>query len=259
MDFEEYQAIDAVNFSSLKHFERSALHYKTHKENPPVRTDALDFGHILHQCVFERDIYFPRLAIGPTLSRGTKKWIEAELESPDSVYVTGREMDAITGMVNSIIGNKTAMRLIKGGKAEVTVTGIDQETGLKIKARLDLVGADGVNLLDLKSCKDARVNAFENDISKFLYHRQGAFHLKAANLFGMPHRNFLLLAVEKTPPYGCMIHAIEPCSMGAGIDANRRDLSKLKECLETNVWPGYNEDIQICSIKPWAMPNEDDE
>jgi hypothetical protein len=258
MTFQEYQAIDAVNFSSLKYLAQSPAHYKEKKDNPTPPTEAQQFGDVLHKVVFRTVEWLPRLQTGPTATRSSKAWKEAVEANPDALFVTEKERPKLEGMVNSILRNKTVMGYIKGGAPEVPLVAKDPESGLMLKGQLDLLAADGRTILDLKSCKDARVSAFEGDISKFQYFQQAAQYLTLARLCGYPHKTLLFLAIEKTPPYGCMLHALEPCSLGLGIDANRRDLAKLKECIEKNEWPSYSEEVQICSVKPWAMPEEDE-
>lgn len=258
LSFEDYKARPGINNSSLNHFRRSPAHYKAYTELPDKKTPAMGFGLLAHALLLQPDEYLPRLETGPTKSRDTQKWREAELDNPEAVFVTEEEKSQLVGMATAIQRNKPVVELFKNSHSEQSLFASHQKTGLAIKGRLDLLSGDGKTILDLKTCEDARESAFERTVAKFGYHFQAAYYKRLAKLCGLTHSRFVFLAVEKRYPHGVMMHELEVVSSLYADEKNEECLVRLKECLDKNEWPGYDEQIQTITLPSYAIEMEDD-
>lgn len=218
----------------------------------------MGFGKVTHALVFECNDSLPRLAIGPTKGRRTKKWKAMEQDRPDLLLVTKDEQKQLVGMVSSIQQHKKLMELLKGGHAEQSLFADHPRTGLQLKGRLDFICNDGKTILDLKTCQDARVPAFERNVAKYGWHFQAAYYKYLAKLCSLTHTRFIFVSIEKVRPWGINLHELEVVSMGYAYDKNGEALERLKECQDKNSWPCYEEEIQTITLPMYAMELEED-
>lgn len=253
ISFEEYQKRPGINNSTLNRFRRSPAHYQAYQNGDDEKTCAMGFGLVMHRLVFETQEWLPRLTVGPTKGRDTKKWIEMEAERPDLMLVTEDEHKQIVGMIGAIQKHKKLMELLKGGHAEQSLFADHPGTDLQLKGRLDFICNDGKTILDLKTCQDARVPAFERNVAKYGWHFQAAYYKYLAKLCGLTHNNFCFVAIEKSRPWGIQLHSLEVVSMGYAYDKNGEALERLKECQDKNSWPCYDEEIQTITLPMYAM------
>lgn len=258
LSFEDYKARPGINNSSLNHFRRSPAHYKAYTELPDKKTPAMGFGLVVHKLVFECSEALPRLAVGPTKGRDTQKWIAMEADRPDLLLVTEDEQKQLVGMVGAIQKHKKLMELLKGGHAEQSLFAVHPATGLQLKGRLDFICDDGKTILDLKTCQDARVPAFERNVAKYNWAMQAAYYRTLAKLCSLTHTRFLFVSIEKVKPFGIGLHELEVVSMGYATDKNEQALKSLKECQDTNLWPCYGQEINTISLPMYAIELEED-
>lgn len=249
----EYDARPGVRNSALHHFRRSAAHYKAYLENQKPRTPAMGFGDVLHKLIFQTEEFLPKLTTAPVKGRNSKKWTKAEQENPDNLYVTDAERKQIVGMVESIQTNKEVMDLLKGGHAEQSLFADHDKTGLQLKAKIDFLCADGKTILDLKTVEDARELAFERSVARYGWHFQCSYYRKLAKLCSLTHTRFLFLAVEKQPPHGTMLHELEIVSTGYAHDKNEEALMKLKQCVDSGMFPNYDPGVRTITLPMYAM------
>ena len=114
--------------------------------------------------------------------------------------------------------------------------------GLWLKSRPDIVSRRYPIAADLKTCLDASPEAFTRTVARYGYHFQAAMGLDGLARIGMPHRYWLLIAIEKLAPYDVMVHELTPDFLAIG----RRDyllaLDRLRG-LEAHEFPGYDQTI----------------
>lgn len=254
----EYDARPGIRNSALNHFRRSAAHYKAYLESQKLRTPAMGFGDVLHKLVFQTAEFLPKLTTSPVKGRNAKKWLKAEKENPDNLYVTESEKVQIVGMIEMIQKNKEVMALLKGGHAEQSLFADHDKTSLQLKAKLDFLCADGKTILDLKTVEDAREAAFERSVARYGWAHQGAFYRKVAKLCSLTHTRFVFMAIEKSLPHCIMLHELEVVSMGYAHDKNEESLAKLKQCIDNKEFPGYEPGIRTITLPMYAMDLDDE-
>jgi len=256
--FADYRLIPAVNWSTLKHLARSPLHYKYAVENPRPDTPALRRGRLVHCAVLEPDELLSRYIVwsGRRAGRLYENTIEA---NPNHEVVTEGEYDTALAIRDAVRANPDAARLLEGAP-EQTVTWTDKATGLDCKARLDLVGDGLAYVADLKTTTDIEAGAFGRTCAKYAYHSQLAFYADGlATLLGIGQPEVFIIAVESDPPHDVAVFEVGEDELWAGHDAASELLAKLKECRETDSWPGRYEGPQPLRLPAWAYPEDEDE
>ena len=108
-------------------------------------------------------------------------------------------------------------------------------------------------IADIKSTEDASPDEFRRSIGRYRYHVQDALYRAIFGETGFSVANFIFIAAEKQYPHLVAVHAIDREALDAGHAAWQRDAATLARCLESNVWPGYEERIHEVSLPPWAL------
>lgn len=258
---DEYFSWDAVSNSRLSLLARSPLHYQ---HGFSESTPAMRLGSLVHSGVLEplsiarRYIFMPDYANHPdnttaggdrSFSRATKfvKQMEDQFRRlhHDKEIVSEDDYNLMVGIATALFQNRTARALLRDGKAEVSIVWDDAQTGLRCKARADWL-RDG-EMVDLKTTIDA--SSFEKAMARYAYHRQMAMYQRGLAALGIEVDPWII-AVEKSPPYGCRVAPVDPYALAVGNNELDRLLSQLQQCQELQEWPGY-EDPAVWSVPDW--------
>jgi len=264
IDRQEYEQIEAVNYSTLKHFSRSALHAREEMLHPSPPTPAMIFGNILHIAVLEPKRFNQEFVLAPRIDRRTKEgkaeWIEFEAKNEGKTVLSADQWEQCQGIIKSIRSNDRFCDLLySAGKNELSFVWKDAETGLLCKGRLDrLTRFQGWSaIVDVKTTVSAEVGLFTRQSARMLYHVQAAFYLDGLQAIQPTERerDYYILAIEKTRPYGMRLFEFNEDAIYDGREKYRYYLRQYKECYESGIWPGYNDMPEPLAIPSWAMGN----
>lgn len=259
MSNDDYHGHPAVGSTSLKRILRSPAHYKFGLENQDEPTPALAFGQACHQAILEPGVFQSSMVVQPIFEGKGSKQAREEwfLENHGKTILTQDQFDDIKGMLRSIANHKTARGLLAGGHAEESYFDQCPDTGIIRKARPDFLKG-GKYIIDVKTTSDASFGSFQRDIAKFNYHLSAAYYCDViSKVTGGKFDQFLILAVEKTPPYGVSVYLLDEGTMDAGRYLFKKALKLLKEAKEKNEWPAYPDRITSIAIPHWAFPQEE--
>jgi len=256
---EEYRNHPGVNFSSLKHMEKSPAHfYAAWKRigGEEERTLSQRLGTDLHAALleperFEREFKPHSLNLN---SNAYKKDFLTECALNGWTPIKSKQYDKVLFIAEDIKKDRYARTLLElPGESERIIYFRDEETGMLMKAMLDrVVRLPNGNeiILDIKSTGDARESSFWWEIKKYKYYMQSSFYgeaYRAEN--GKQADGCCLVAIEKeTYPYCSMVFGLGESLLAEGEMRNRRLINKVKECMEKNAWPRYSEIIEEIPI-----------
>ncbi len=251
---EEYHAHPAIGSSSIKDILRSPAHFKYARENKDEPTPAMRFGTACHTAILEPKEIKNRIVVKPKFE-GTGARTRAEqwaLENHGKEIVTAEQMADIFGIIESLKRHKTAMGALAGGRPEESFFDQCPDTGIVRKARPDFL-IEGRRIVDVKTTTDASPAEFLKQIARFKYHVSAAYYLDVvSSVTGHNYDEFLIVAVEKTAPYGVAVYQIEPGAIDDGRLLYKKALNTLKECRNKNEWPAYADSVQHIALPPWA-------
>lgn len=256
----DYFANAAVNKSALDAICRSPLHYQKRiiGHSAPIEpTPAMKLGTLVHTLVLEPDEVSDRYAITPAVDRRTKggkeayaAW-EAQLGGRESITV--ETYDTAVLMSAAVLNHPVAAELLDGAVCERSAYGVDEATGIQIKARIDAI--QRATLVDLKTTKDASAEGFAKSIANFRYHVQAAHYLetyKAAT--GDQPESFVFLAVESAPPYAVGVYQLDSASLAFAAQQRREDLEAIAKFHASSCPPSYNSNqLTTLSLPPWIL------
>jgi len=221
---------------------------------------ALAFGRALHSAVLTPDLYAREYAVEPDFGdcrRAANKAARDEWRAANAgrESVSADAAATIRAMEASLLAHPLGRRLLQlPGECEATRRWVDPNTGVRCKARIDKwIEAHGGVVLDLKSTQSASPEAFGKSAATYGYHVQAAHYLAATE--GRPEgpaRAFVLLCVEKTPPYAVAVYQLDADALTLGAELRAEALDVLAQCVESGRWPGFEPKITTLALPGWA-------
>lgn len=256
MNFDEYRALDAVNFSYLKKYEKSEKY--ANSKQADTDTPAKSFGRFAHYVLLESKKIDKKYAVWGGHDRRTKAGKEAWRELQEKLngreVVSQQDVHRALLMEKSMLATDAASYIEAPGKAEHTIRWIAPD-GTACKSRLDKLNDDCV-VVDLKTTCDASFDKFCNDIGSYKYHAQLAFYLDAAEYeTGKKHRA-VIIAIESAPPFSCGVYSLNDEQLDGGRVLYNEWLAAHHRVRESGQCRDINEGKEIEAImKPWHLPH----
>lgn len=266
MDYETYRAIDAVNYSSLKHMRRSALSYLWHQGNPQPPTLAMQLGTHTHRMILEPDTAGD-FAIwgeceGQNVRRG-KVWdqFQAECALSGKQVITRDERDAMVAMAKAVRTSSLAWHYLEGGRSEVVLVWRDPKFNCDCKARLDKlkrIGGRAV-IADLKTTRDCRPFRFGNEAYRLGYHLQLAMYCEGFRVLTGETPEMVEIAVESKAPHELAVYSISEDVLWKGREDYERLMKMRAESERTGVWPPAVEALTDLTLPSYAYGSAEED
>lgn len=258
MPFADYQALDAVNWSSAKHMMTSPLEYRYRLDNPQEETQAMLLGRAAHTMILEPDRALLDLALWEGGRRYGKAWDEFVADHPGKTVVKPDEHRRLIGMRQAVHGHPVAREYLRNAMSEQTVVW-DDDTGLKCKARIDACRA--ACIVDLKTTQTVDARVFGRLAGRMRYHNQMAWYRDgmATVTDTLPHNiEAVIIAVEQEPPHDVGVFLIEADVLDYASDENAEVRRRIKACGEADSWPGRHDEMQPLALPEYLFDVEDE-
>ena len=261
----KYEEIRALNWSTLKHLAVSPKMLKFREKNPPKDTAALALGRAIHVALLEPEKWAEYVR-EPDFGDQRKKENKAakaawETENAGRVCIPSDDHDMAVRCAAEIAAHREAMDLLVGGRHEHTIQWVDQETGIKCKARLDNLRQFDIS--DIKSTRQPTPRKFLLDATNLLYYGQLAWYhdgaiaageLSAASA-GMP----AIVAPQTVEPYDVMPFRMTQMAYFTGQRLWQSLIRRYAACKAADWWPGIAPRVLDLDVMPWAEAGDDDE
>ncbi len=263
MTFQEYLAIDALNWSTLKAMEDSPLAMVHRRDTPSPDTPARVLGRATHTAVLEPDRFETEVITYDGTRRG-KAWEAFRDANEARTILNPREHDACHAMSEAVRSDAAAWRYLVHGEPELSLQWTDPETGIACKGRIDWLTVIGgeIILTDLKSARDITERGIGKACAQYGYHGQLAFYVDGLAALGVRVDRVVMVAVSNQEPHDVGVFYVETTALEVGREWYRSLLARYVECRQAERWPGrYDEVEQVLDLPGWApgMPDYDDE
>ncbi len=263
MTFQEYLALDGLNWTTLKAMEDSPLAMLHRQKTPSEDTPSRVLGRATHMAILEPD-RFETDVITYDSRRAGKAWEAFKESNASRTILKVSELETCQDMAAAVRGDSAAMRYLRHGRAELTIRWRDPDTGVPRKARLDwLTVHDGqVILVDLKTARDITERGMAQAAARFGYHGQLASYMDGLRVLGVRVARVVMLVVRNRAPYDVGVFELGEDALEAGWTWYRRLLDLAAKCAKEGRWPGrYDGAEQTLALPGWApgMPDYDDE
>lgn len=258
----DYDAIDAVNQSSLKPLlQRSPKHYLHRLDHPSTSTRSQFRGTAAHTALLEPARFADEYTVFDG-RRGTKAWDAFEAANVGKTILSQKDYDEAERMARAVRSDPAARRYVaEGGHNECVLYWRDPHSGLACKGRTDRITEvdGGAVIVDLKGTKDATPKWFGRDAATFLYHMQAAFYADGYEVITMRPARYVVVAVEFAEPHDVVVYTLDEETLALGRDEYRAAIAKLIECRANKHFPGIANELEMpLVLPPWTRPNEDD-
>lgn len=229
-------------------------------DNPPPRKKVFDFGSAAHEKVLGRGQ--PVVGIDGNRNAAAVKAEIAAAEAEGFLVLKPAEVQAVDAMAEAILAHPLAAELLTsgGGKPEVSMFGIDDQTGRWLRGRLDFLHSREL-VVDFKSGQSASPHDFGRAAWSFGYHIQAAHYLRLAVALDLvePGADYWLIVQEKAPPYLPAVYRLDVALLADGHARVRRAIDLWDRCLELADWPGFPTTPQTITAPAWATTEGEDQ
>jgi hypothetical protein len=239
------------------------LKVKYAMEQPSTSSPALLNGGHIHSGVLEPHLTDSEYGCKPAEIDGnssrTKAYKEAfaEMEeaNPSKRWIVESDYYNNQEVIASVLQHPMANNLLYDASSLIEHTGFYEIEGTPCKVRPDLYNKDSGIVLDLKTTIDASQKGFAKSVRQYGYLFQAAWYMTALRAMGERPKQFVFLVVEKSAPYATACYTLD----NADIEREKpRVLEACKiygECLRTDVWPGYSDDIKTLDLGTYYAKN----
>jgi len=266
----EYNAIDAVNYSTLKHILKSPRHFRHVRTAGTAQTEAMSLGLACHSATLEPDkfesdysVWNQRTKSGRTSPRNGKSWDHFLRCNIGKTVITEKQYEIATVMRDSVRSDPTSMQFLVAGEAEVAMVWVDPITGLLCKGRVDWLARIDLEpvIVGLKTAVESGLDAFSRQSNRLLYHLQWAMYREGFVALTGEIPRVVEIAVESKPPHDPVVYEIGPDVIEPGIVLFRQAMGEVAKCRRTNTWPGQGRgEIVSLTLPSWAagVPSDED-
>ena len=254
---EEYRALPAANFSTIKHGLKSAAHMRAAMEAKHEPSAAMRLGSLLDCALFRPAQVEARFAVAPEVDRRTKEgkaaYAEFEAKAAGRILVDRETVAKAQAMVAMVEKSATAKALTRAGNFQRAVVWTDEATGAPCKALLDSV-TPGVTITDLKTTSSgAGWREFSRTVAAFSYHMQAAFYVDGWKACTGEELPYTFIVVESSEPYATAVYRLDAAAIEVGRRSYRYCLELYEKCQASGEWPGYPDELATLELPKWCQ------
>ena len=245
----------------------SSTNVRTHKKNKKQfkyslthdlikQTKAMADGTAVHAFFLERDKFDTDFVIKPADMRlNTKAGKEWALEHQSKIIIDYELGNNLYEMEKSFMDSPARLIYDKQGQSELSYFWDD--LGLvKGKCRPDWISNDGNIVVDIKTTTDASPKGFQKSIANWGYHLQLGWYIRGLQKLGLPAKEFIFIAIEKTPPFSVGVYRANKEMITYANDEINNLVYDIDESLKSDDFPDYTPEIMDLGLPNWMNPKE---
>ena len=193
------------------------------------QTKAMADGTAVHAFFLERDKFDTDFVIKPADMRlNTKAGKEWAQEHQSKIIIDSDLGNNLFEMEKSFMDSPAKLIYDIKGQAELSYFWDDFGT-IKGKCRPDWISDDGSIVVDVKTTTDASHKGFQKSIANWGYYLQLGWYLRGLRKLGLPVKEFIFIAIEKTPPFCVGVYSADQNM----IDFAMKELDQLMPEIQT--------------------------
>jgi hypothetical protein len=245
MPFEDYLKHPALSASGMKRLLDCPARFKVEQTD----SAAMRLGRLIHAIAFDQPHNFTIKDWDGRTKDGKAR--SAEVAEQGLEIVDQDDWNTAQGITDALKANQLAHSMLFQGrvKHEVSAFWTDEETGVELKCRFDSLSSDW-RICDLKSTTYAKPEAFAKSAATYGYFTAAAQYRAGAAAFGAD-AEFILVAVEKTPPHFISVVGINDFDLELGERLRRKAIRLYADCMERDHWPDYSGQIHYPDAPTW--------
>jgi exodeoxyribonuclease VIII len=253
---EEYSRIDALNYSSFKHFLVSPQHYKDYLNTPQEETAAMRLGTAIHSAVLTPSDFADAYTYAPEVDRRTREgrliWDEFVASNPNKVVLKKDEFDICIESSRSAHSNAFFKKHWSSKKCVVENAIIGEMFGVKVKGRIDLYDEETNTVIDLKSISvTPTLDACRTAMYTNMYHIQAFFYSYLIKQKYGRTPDFVFGFLEKKSPFS--LGFVKPNNYTLNVAGNicEKEFSRYANCKLLDLWPSFSHAEVPATVSIW--------
>jgi len=245
----------------------SSTNVRTHKKNKKQfkyslthdlikQTKAMADGTAVHAFFLERNKFDTDFVVKPADMRlNTKAGKEWAQEHQSKIIIDSELGNNLYEMEKSFMDSPARLIYDKEGQSELSYFWDD--LGLvKGKCRPDWISNDGNIVVDIKTTTDASPKGFQKSIANWGYHLQLGWYIRGLQKLGLPAKEFIFIAIEKTPPFSVGVYRANKEMITYANDEINNLVYDIDESLKSDDFPDYTPEILDLGLPNWMNPKE---
>ena len=240
----------------------SPLHLRHYLDTPDADTASRGMLRAIHCRVLEPHRYPIDFATfdGRRAGQAWEAWKTAQ---EDRTILNERETEAAKAISAAVLAHPLVGPLFGGrGYSELSITWIDQVTGLHCRARLDRLRelAPGRwQVIDLKTVDSAAAHRVPSLVGQQGWHVQLAHYLAAVRAIAAPDAEVssALVVVEQAAPHDAAVFELPLTEELIAEQERRALLATYAECQRSGVWLGRYTEPQPLALPRYLYPDEE--
>jgi hypothetical protein len=203
----------------------------------------------------ERIVTPPKIVLAKNGSRNTNAYRDWAATLPQGVIIlTDEDYNAAQAMRDAVLSHPVASEILSGGYSEVSAFWVDGY-GIMRKTRPDYLS--NYYSVNLKTAISAEPNQFGRQAYGLKYYWDAAWCQSILQgLTNNDARDYVFIAVEKESPFAVAIYEVSNEILELAKTEIEPVLAKYRACVETDVWPGYETEIQPLRLPKYAFKGE---
>lgn len=261
LNYEEYAAIDAVNWSIIKLMDSPAK-AKWAMDNPGAGdTASRGMLRALHCLVLEPENFDRDFAVcSVRRDKRTVAYRAFLADAGSRTVLSEREHSEALRLADVARTNPMVSSILSDGHTEVTMQWVDEVTGLRCKGRLDhiCVSSAGVVITDLKNVPSVENHAMGRMCASMGWLGQAAHYVASAH-DKYPDQNvrYQIIGIESGPCPDVGVFLLDDVALQAGEMVRRPLLNRYAQCKRSGKWPGRYEAPVWLDVPDYALPQID--
>lgn len=252
----DYNKLEGINFSRLKNFDRSGIHFEHSLFEERDDTGPMRLGRAIHLATLQ-PAEFPEQVVAFDGRRYGREWDAFKKEHKGKEILSRSEYSTAAEIASVVLADPQSRDLVGNlNLIEHSMQWSDAETGVKCKGRFDGLTGDGL-LIDLKSTKDASPEGFSRDAYHHRYYAQLAFYFDGLVSQGREVKGAALIAVESFAPYVVQVYHLPDWYLQMGREQYREWLRMYQDSITRGRFEGYAPGPLTLTLPRYAQREDD--
>lgn len=248
---------DALSCSLLKPLLISPAHFQAALLAPHQRSDAKDFGTLVHLHLLEPQNLGQEVAVYPGAASARDRDYKTFAASNTHRLVVDEPTFAAARMIAAKVGSsryrgRPLSRFIEEGMPECSIYFTEPITSLRLRVRFDLYHPEVS--FDLKTTRRATAAEFARDAVALSYDLQAYMYSLARSQFEGVNKAapFVFISAETGAPHAVCTHLAGASFLENGGAKLRECLTIFQACTKVQLWPDLSCHTTL-EILPWQQ------
>ena len=255
----EYHGIKThISSTGVRTFKKNKKQFEYGLTHELVKqTKAMADGTAVHSFFLERDKFDTDFVIKPADMRlNTKAGKEWALEHQSKIIIDSELGNNLYEMEKSFMDSPAKLIYDIKGQTELSYFWDDLGT-IKGKCRPDWLSDDGEIVVDVKTTTDASPRGFQKSISTWGYHLQLGWYLRGLRKLGLPAKQFIFIAIEKTAPFCVGVYRADQEMINYAMKELDQLMPEIQTAMVSNEFPDYTPEITSIGLPPWMTDKKE--